>query len=356
MRELQVDYNSRSMIRHKILFILGVALLFLAASNLARADYAFKEKQIAPSRALTSSYFKQIDRAINVYGGRGSPILYGAARRNNYPLCLDAATIINTSIANGDAVFIASGFPILPHLRPETDGPVGAVLLANAITRSGGRPILLADALSFGLHVALSKKVGLNPFDIKSIPTDSLAANTTCHSLFAKYQPGAIVAIEKPGKNKDGRYCNMKGDDISPYVGKVDEFFLEAMNRQIPTIGVGDGGNEIGMGNILPTVRKVVSFGPEIASVTTTTSLVVSSVSNWGASGIISALSILRGVQLVHKGDLERELINTSITAGAIDGVTKKPQASVDGISDDLNASIVEMLYDLADKGIAKSN
>jgi len=85
----------------------------------------------------------------------------------------------------------------------------------------------------------------------------------------------------------------MNGDDVSSYVGKIDYMFNEALEKNILTIGVGDGGNEIGMGNIYKSITHILPLGNIIASKTRTTSLVVSEVSNWGVYGIVAALSIL---------------------------------------------------------------
>jgi hypothetical protein len=89
--------------------------------------------------------------------------------------------------------------------------------------------------------------------------------------------------------------------------------FNEVWEKMIPTIGVEDGGNKIGTGNIYESITHILPLGNIIASKTRTTSLVVSAVSNWVVYGIVAALSILAGSQLMHDTNFEKHLIETCI-------------------------------------------
>ncbi len=60
----------------------------------------------------------------------------------------------------------------------------------------------------------------------------------------------------------NGRYYNMRMQDITDYVAKYDIFFQLCT---CPTLAFGDGGNEIGMGNI----REELSHLPIAPSLTT---------------------------------------------------------------------------------------
>lgn len=298
--------------------------------------------------------FNEIDQIINIdIMGRKNRELYRNARKS-IPLCLDAARIILNSIEKDSTVIITSGFPIIPDIKPETDGPIGAIILARTIENFGAYPLFLIDDLNLNVYRALAAMVGIKSFEIRNVPVDSLKARELCHSILSEYNPCILVSIEKPGINQKGIYCNMNGDDISPYVGKVDHIFIEALNKKIPTIGIGDGGNEIGMGNIFQRITDVIPHGHRIASITRVSSLVISAVSNWGVYGIVAALSILGGSQLMHRAELEREMIETCIKSGALDGISKKAQYSVDGIPSDFHEHVVEMLHYIADQGISR--
>jgi hypothetical protein len=110
------------------------------------------------------------------------------------------------------------------------------------------------------------------------------------------------------------------------------------------TVGVGDGGNEIGMGNARPRLVRRRSPLARVASVVRVDHLVVSGTSNWGAYGIVAALSRLGSAPLLHTPALERRLVEACVKAGAADGVTRRREATVDGLSLDLHAAVVELL------------
>ena len=65
-----------------------------------------------------------------------------------------------------------------------------------------------------------------------------------------EYQPTLVISIERPGMAADGHYYNMRGENISARCASFD-YFLTLAN--CPTIAIGDGGNEIGMGNVADT-------------------------------------------------------------------------------------------------------
>lgn len=76
--------------------------------------------------------------------------------------------------------------------------------------------------------------------------------------------------------------------------GKIDYEF----NSQIASIGIGDGGNELGMGKIISLIKSSdIPNGDVIACTVPTDHLIVSSVSNWGAYALVAAVVVL----LVHR-------------------------------------------------------
>jgi hypothetical protein len=94
--------------------------------------------------------------------------------------------------------------------------------------------------------------------------------------------------VERPGVAADGRYYNVHRQDITDRVAKFNHF---PRLSACPTIASGDGGNEIGMGNILHALTHL----PVTPSVTRCDELVIATVSNWGVYGVIAVMSrILR--------------------------------------------------------------
>ena len=277
-----------------------------------------------------SHLFDEIDGLVNLdIGGRGVRKLYKAARKET-PLCLECAELMRGK----KSVVITTGFPILPDLVPETDGPPGAIALARAIKEIGGEPFFVTEEMCRKILLDASKSVG---FDVKVVSLDEAFSMS----------PSLLISIEKPGVNSQGRYHSMKGADITEVVEKVDPLFEDANEKGIPTIGIGDGGNEIGMGKIKETVMREIPLGEKICAVTETKSLMVSAVSNWGAYGIIAALSLLEKCQLLHDGNDEEKMLRACVDSGAVDGITKRRELSVDRIPLEFHKHLVEMLREI---------
>jgi hypothetical protein len=71
---------------------------------------------------------------------------------------------------------------------------------------------------------------------------------------------------------------------------------------------------------------------------------VVAGVSNWGAYGIVVELSRLARRPLLHTGDDERRMIEACVKAGAVDGITRKHEATVDALPVEAHVGMVELL------------
>jgi hypothetical protein len=118
--------------------------------------------------------------------------------------------------------------------------------------------------------------------------------------------------------------------------------FLRA--RRITTVGVGDGGNEIGMGGVRARLAREGPLMARIASVVRVDHLVVAGVSNWGAYGVVAQLGRLAGQPLLHTPDDERKLIEACVSAGAVDGITRRRERTVDGLETATHAAMVALL------------
>jgi len=254
------------------------------------------------------------------------------ARRNIFGLVQPGhLRLASLSLLKAERVLIASGFPVLSKKVDETDGPPGALALGEALQRLGIETAYLTDRLSAPLLSAIGAKP-LLPFT-----PDLLDGQRASH----------LVAVERPGRARDGRYYNMFGRDISHLTEPLDQLFLEAEERGVTTIGIGDGGNEIGMGRVLRGVTRAVDRGRLIASVVPTDYVIVSGVSNWGAYGLVGALSVLKGVDLLPDEAGLTRTMEELIRAGAVDGVEGRPQASVDGLPLWRTVELVEEIREL---------
>jgi hypothetical protein len=126
------------------------------------------------------------------------------------------------------------------------------------------------------------------------------------------------------------------------------------MSRPV-TIGIGDGGNEIGMGAVRAKLARLDALRARIATVVSVDHLVVAGVSNWGAYGVVAALARLTGLDLLHTPEIERRLIAACVAAGACDGVTRRREPTVDSLNADTHAAVVDLLRLASRSGIMES-
>ena len=134
----------------------------------------------------------------------------------------------------------------------------------------------------------------------------------------------------------------MRGQDISPHTARLDHLFT----RHPHSVGIGDGGNEIGMGNLASLIPRVASL-PDEPAVTRTTRLVIASVANWGAYGVVAALSRLADRNLLPAPADESACIRRLVSLGAVDGVTGAADCTVDSFTLSENTAVLEGLNGL---------
>ena len=138
-------------------------------------------------------------------------------------------------------------------------------------------------------------------------------------SLLEREQPVGLIAVERCGRAADGRYINSRGESIGAHMAPLDGLFLRFDG---PTVGIGDGGNEIGMGNVAAGVAERLGLVPCAVK---TDRLIIATVSNWGALGLCAALGQLPS---------EAELLAAYALCpqvGLLDGITCEPTLSEDG-------------------------
>lgn len=234
-------------------------------------------------------------------------------------------------------VFLMTGFYVAGFA--ETDGPVGTCTIAKALEKLGYSPVVITD------------KFCTNFFEIENINVeyiDNSFSQNEMEELIEKYSPKGMISIERCGKNKFGEYANMRGISISEFTAPLDNLF-EKYEGVIPTIGVGDGGNEIGMGCLKDVITQRSSLEPCIVKADY---LVIATVSNWGAYGITCALGIKTGKELLPTFNWIRKYIQNTVDIGSVDGVTHERVVSVDGKGMDIEEEIIEELRKIESEGI----
>jgi hypothetical protein len=306
-----------------------------------------------------------IDRLITIdVSGRGVIYrLYEAARsQSGKPLTLSAAESIRERLKEGDTVIITTGFRVLPDMIQETDGPLGAASIAKALAHLKAKPVILIERESFGIMRAALTSLGLREarnieelggysYILMSFPYEISEAEEEAERVVSEYNPSIFLSIEKAGMAGNGRYHTMRGYDITDFHIKVEALLERAKKNGALTVAIGDGGNEVGMGNIREVVERNVPNGEKIASISTVDRLICAAVSNWGGYGLSAALSMMEGVkEALHTPEQEEMMLKSILEAGAVDGVTGKREESVDNIPMKVHSSIIRILEGLIKK------
>ncbi|MDR3348602.1 MAG: DUF4392 domain-containing protein [Acidaminococcales bacterium] len=301
--------------------------------------------------------------------------LYEAARKlSPEPLALGAAKILKNSINAKSRVVLATGWIDQPEAAPgfgETDGPGGTVVLARALRRlCKAACVIVTDAglvggmkkvaQAAGFHCvepdALDQSIErekLMTLSILPFPAEAAQAEAAAAKLLEEINPAVCVAIERGGMNEEGRIHSMTGFDTSAAQAKIDYIFREARRRKIKTVGIGDGGNEIGMANIKDCVRENIKYGREclcpcgkgIAPATPVDYLLAAAVSNWGCYAVAGMLAALCGrPELAHTPELEERILKNAADSGFHDAMSGGVEYSVDGCALPVHTAMVELM------------
>lgn len=225
----------------------------------------------------------------------------------------------HTILQHPGVVLITTGFWVAGTC--ETDGPPGAIILADILAEMGSTPVFVTDRYCAEV-LRHCRQYRVIDFPITSHEESQAAARV----ILAEEQPALLVSIERCGMSKDRKYYNMRKDEVNEQTAKIDHLFLE-----FPTsIGIGDGGNEIGMGNLVQEI--LMEALPIYPCVTRVQYPVIATVSNWGAYGIAAYLSQKERRDYM-KFVTVRDILTQLVALGVVDGVLKKPAMSVDGFS-----------------------
>lgn len=265
-------------------------------------------------------------------------------------------------------VWIVTGFYIPAASPPaaETDGPPGASFLAETLTRLGRSVRILTDELCAPVVAGAVRIAGGDPETVTGCPADAIGWPAWRDQLWTRETPGLLLAIERVGPSHTlesfvaqrrtgapprdeflcrvpaetwGRCFNMRGVCIDAHTAPLHRLFEEAAARGIPTIGIGDGGNEIGMGAV-PWEDLVARLPGEpsarIPCRIATDWTILAGVSNWGGYALAAAVARLAGrPELVQGWTAERHfaaLQQLVRETGAVDGVTRLAESTVDGL------------------------
>ena len=237
---------------------------------------------------------------------------------------------------------ITTGFYVLMSDKPETDGPPGAIAIGRALRSLGRKVTYVTDAFTAPVLRQWADGSEVVEFPITGVEESRQHAAQMLEEL----QPSLLISIERCGRNRNDEYLNMRARDITPNTARLDYLF----DGGVPSVGIGDGGNEIGMGNLVDIIPGVDSL-PDDPAVSTVDRLIIASVSNWGGYGLAAALSQIAGKNLLPSADDEARMVRGMIEAGAVDGTTGDAVPTVDNFSMEENGALLARLHRLLESG-----
>ena len=272
---------------------------------------------------------ERIEEIILRHSGRGMDVL---KEYLDADYCRQAAKEILSW--KRDTVLLTTGFYVAGYA--ETDGPVGTCMLAKALDALGYAPVIVTDSFCRGFF----EPEGIRVLYM-DITDDAAEQERQADAILDAEKPVGMISIERCGINTRNDFENMRGISIKEHTARTDLLFLKAPERRIPTIGVGDGGNEIGMGNLQDVIREKLSLVP---CAVPCDHLVIASVSNWGAYGLTAWLEKCTGEPVFPDYAAVNAFIETTVEIGSVDGVTHERVPHVDGFSQDVEEEIVDAL------------
>lgn len=274
----------------------------------------------------------------------------------------------------------------------ETDGPPGAAVLAAVLSELGFAPRIITDEACRPVVEEAATSVGLSADTVASAPVDRSEGRQWLKQLTSEEWAASLthlVAIERVGPShhresigrndpdaaKDGNFdehvpesafdrCfNMRGEAICHLTAGLHELFPDRLRAacgtseagghdagasgdsqgvsagHVATVGVGDGGNEIGMGRFAWSTLRQRIRGEAAARIScriATDRTIVAGTSNLGAYALAASIAVLhRRVDALreHSCAAQREMLVRLVeNAGAVDGVTRTPEPTVDGV------------------------
>ncbi len=250
---------------------------------------------------------------------------------DNY--CTQAAQFIDD---NPGGVIIVTGFYVVMAGKPETDGPPGAIAIGEALKGLGRTVTYVSDEYTTPVLRRYANGSAVIDFPIDGIE----ASKQHAKDILEQVKPSLLISIERCGRTRDDTYLNMRYVDISPNTARLDYLF----DSDVPSVGIGDGGNEIGMGNLAEVIPTIDSL-PDYPAVNQVDRLIIASVSNWGGYGLVAALSRIFGKNLLPSVESETAMLHGMIESGVVDGTTGDAVPTVDNFSAEENGALLARLH-----------
>jgi hypothetical protein len=326
-----------------------------------------------------------IDQLITIEAkNRGMPHnvlspMYMAARKlaGGRPLSMVAAEALVAALHPKDTVLVLTGAGYEPTMpKGESDGPPGAASLARILYKGlGAVPVYVNEACHTDPIVAASAAAGLmvKTFAeardwrlgaaLETAPLSQHAIATWIDDLFERTNPKAVISAERLGPGVNGIIHSatalpLQGPDafVRFDVADISGVVTEATKRGIPTIGIGDHGNELGFGAIRDAVVQAMPKGSILCTTTPTDIVLPAMMSNWGCYGIEAALAwLLKRPELLHSPAQEGRILRACLDAGGLEAMFCTTDFYIDGLEGETSMAVLQFLKDIVGKNLEGS-
>ncbi|WP_209509390.1 MULTISPECIES: glutamate cyclase domain-containing protein [unclassified Ruegeria] len=333
--------------------------------------------------ALITRLDNRLEQLVNIdMGERGLEHLFEAARALEGRSLVGAAADALMAVPEGGTVVLTTGSVSRAWITPdlgENDGPSGAAAIARALVLARNvtcvmlceetlLPAIQNTCQAAGLFPVTVEQAAIAKADkslatIVMLPyaTDDADGKAQAETLLAKLNPDLLFSTERVGRNEFGVYHSMRGIDYGMGRARVDFLFDLALERGIPVVAVGDGGNEIGMGKVADHVKAHVPYGDTcqcgcgggIGAVTGCDVLVTAACSNWGCTAIAAAMAARAGnAKLLHTPNRETLLLDTMVSNGLINSTHGIVDDSVDGFPRQSHVAVAELCRTIVSRAL----
>lgn len=233
-------------------------------------------------------------------------------------------------------IAVVSGFYVPAALAPETDGPAGSLVLARALRSLGHEAEIWTDSLCLESMRCCARVLNFPEHFVLDVSGKKSG----------DFNADLLIYLERLGRAQDGAYYNMRGEDISLWTEALDSFALSGI---APVIGIGDGGNEVGMGSFLAPLSGIMPAYSSCLCVVPSDVCIAVDVSNWGGYALAAALSRSCGRWLGQTGGEELAMLEALCACGVVDGVSRECRLSVDGLGIEEHLKIRDELQALSE-------
>lgn len=237
-------------------------------------------------------------------------------------------------LANSNRIAIITGFYLAEVESIETDGPLAALLLAEYFLSKKKQCTLITDDQCFN-HLIDA---------VSNFSTSIPVINSSSQLDIDDYD--CILSIERLGPSINGLHYSARCTKVDVKNEEIIWFLIQAQKNKIPTIGVGDGGNEIGMGKIYDKITNSIPNGSKLGCVVPTDNLIFTGISNWCYWAWVSILDpeYLTSISFQE----ETILLKKMVDLGFVDGMTLNRTMTVDGVPYEEQLKIRNQMINLA--------